>query len=42
MNNTSQFVVAQLIERWDAMNCYYVLRFVNQLGLTQSFELCYN
>ena len=42
MNDRPWFVVAQFIARWDAMNCDYAPLFVNQLGLTQSFGLCYN
>lgn len=42
MSNTPRFVVAQFITLGNAMNCDYAPLFVNQLGLTQSFELCYN
>ena len=42
MSNTPRFVVAQFIARGDATNCDYASLFVNQLGLTQSFELCDN
>ena len=42
MSNTPRFVVAQFIALGNAMNCDYAPLFINQLGLTQSFKLCYN